>query len=60
MKHLGPEASSTSSLNHLILKGGVPFSTALNSTVASGTVCCRSGFTRKLGGSIDVKRNILN
>lgn len=60
MKHLGPETSSTSSLNHFILNGGVPFSTALNSTVESGMACCRSGFTRKLGGSIDFKRNILN
>lgn len=57
MKHLGPEASSTSSLNHLILNGGVPFSTALNSTVESGMACCRSGFAKKLGGSIDLKRN---
>lgn len=52
MKHLGPGASSTSSLNHFILNGGVPFRTALNSTAESGMACWRPGFTRKLGGSI--------
>lgn len=48
---LGPGASSKSSLNHFILKGGVPFKTALNSTVESGTASWLSGFARKLGGS---------
>lgn len=55
-KQLGPDTSSKSSLNHFILKGGVPFKVALNSTVESGTACWLSGLTRKLGGSKGVKK----
>lgn len=56
MKQVGPDTSSKSSLNHLTVKGGVPFSVALNSTVESGMACWLSGFTKKLGGSAVFKK----
>lgn len=56
MKQVGPDTSSKSSLNHFIVKGGVPFSVALNSTVESGIACWLSGFTKKLGGSAVFKK----
>lgn len=56
MKQVGPDTSSKSSLNHFTVKGGVPFSVALNSTVESGMACWLSGFTKKLGGSAVFKK----
>lgn len=56
MKQAGPDTSCKSSLNHFIVKGGVPVSVALNSTVESRMACLLSGFTKKLGGSAVFKK----